>query len=218
MSSSWLRQSTPFTFTHGPFVDPADGRTPMPALTIGAGAIYVSKNGAAMTAKSDPTGGGTGSALGFYSAVLNATDTGLLGPLRVYTNVVNALPVWRDFQVLPPDIFDALADGSILLRVSALQINNSSTAAQKLARAAIGVFYGTTSVGGGTINSFTTPDILEATPEHFKGRTVTFTSGALNGQSSVISAYALLSSPSRGQFTVANLTEIVPDGTDFTIN
>jgi hypothetical protein len=56
-----------------------------------------------------------------------------------------------------------------------------------------------------TTTEFEADDITEATADHFNGRSVLFTTGALLGQTRPILDYALASG--RGHFTVATLTE-----------
>jgi hypothetical protein len=67
----------------------------------------------------------------------------------------------------------------------------------------------------GTTTIFESDDITEATADHFNGRTILFTAGALLGQSTVIEDYAL--NGGRGRFTVTALTEAVPDNSTFVI-
>ena len=115
-----LKQSTAFTFQLGPFIDDTDGKTAEAALTIAAADCFVSKNGGAYAAKNDATAmTGTGDARGYYDCVLNATDTGTLGPFEVAVHVTGALPVWRSFMVVPPNVYDSLVGGVEWLEVCA---------------------------------------------------------------------------------------------------
>jgi len=98
----------------------------------------------------------------------------------------------------------ALVGGRMDSNVSA--IDNSNAAAVNLALAA-GVMV------AGTVDSTVTPtttqfecdDITEATADHYVGRKWLFTSGALVGQATNITAYSLVSG--RGRFTVEEMTE-----------
>lgn len=56
-----------------------------------------------------------------------------------------------------------------------------------------------------TTTQFQADDITEATPDHYNGRLVLFTSGVLNGQMTVIDDYVLVGGI--GQFTVTAMTE-----------
>jgi hypothetical protein len=58
--------------------------------------------------------------------------------------------------------------------------------------------------------------VTEATADHYKGRIVNFTSGAMAGQSSDITAYSLVGG--KGRFTVSTLTEAPANGVTFTIS
>jgi len=62
---------------------------------------------------------------------------------------------------------------------------------------------------------FYSDDITEATADHYKGRIVIFTSGALQNQASDITAYSLVSG--EGKFTVTALTEAPADNVTFVI-
>jgi hypothetical protein len=116
----WLKQSTAYTFRIGPFVDSTDGFTPETSLTIAYTACLVSKAGAAFGAKSDTTNlTSTGTTEGYYTCVLNTTDTATLGPFRVHIYVSGALPVWQDFMVVPPNVYESLVKGVEWLEVTA---------------------------------------------------------------------------------------------------
>ena len=66
-------------------------------------------------------------------------------------------------------------------------------------------------VSSPTATVFAADDITEATADHYKGRNILFTTGALAGQMSDITAYSLASG--EGNFTVTALTE-APANTD----
>jgi hypothetical protein len=66
-----------------------------------------------------------------------------------------------------------------------------------------------------TTTQFEASDITEATADHYKGRVVMFSSGAVNQQGSTITAYSL--SGGRGHFTVDALTEAPANGVTFQI-
>jgi hypothetical protein len=120
--SQWLKQSTAYTFRIGPFVDSTDGFTPETALTIAYTSCLISKAGAAFAAKNDTTNlTSTGTSEGYYTCVLNTTDTGTLGTLRVHIYVSGALPVWHDFMVVPANVFESLVAGTEWLEASTLR-------------------------------------------------------------------------------------------------
>lgn len=94
----------------------------------------------------------------------------------------------------------------------------TSAAAAKLAASALGLITGTVDTGSftPTTTQFEADDITEATADHYIGRIVTFTSGALLGQSTDITDYAL--SGANGHFTVTALTEAPANDVTFVIS
>ena len=117
---TWLKQSTAFTFRIGPFVDSTDGVTAETGLSIAQADIQISKAGGAFAQTSaSPTT--THDADGWYQCPLTATDTGTLGPLTVQIVMSGALPVWRDFMVVPANVYEGLVGGTEWLSVTALQ-------------------------------------------------------------------------------------------------
>jgi hypothetical protein len=87
------------------------------------------------------------------------------------------------------------------------QINANATAAVNLALSAGVIIPGTIATAGfsPTATEFEASDITEATTDHYKGRVILFTSGALLGQATSITAYSLVGG--RGHFTVVGMTE-----------
>lgn len=102
-----LKQSTAVTIKLGPFVDDADGKTAETALTISQADIRLSKNGGDI-AQTNSTSGATHDELGYYNVPLDTTDTNTLGRLMVAVSESGALPVWKDFVVVPANVFDSL--------------------------------------------------------------------------------------------------------------
>jgi hypothetical protein len=112
------------TFQIGPFLDDTDGKTAETGLTIAATAVYLSKQGGSLTQKNEATAmTGTSDALGYYDCVLDGTDTGTVGTLKVHVHVAGALPVWSTFQVVPAIVYDSLfaAAGTDYLPVDMVQ-------------------------------------------------------------------------------------------------
>jgi len=115
-----LKQSTGFTFRIGPFVDATDGVTAETGLTIAQADMQISKAGGAFAQTSaSPTT--THDADGWYQCPLTATDTGTVGALTVQVVVSGALPVWKDFMVLPANVYDSLVAGTDLLDANVAQ-------------------------------------------------------------------------------------------------
>lgn len=111
--ANWLRQSTATSIAMGPFVDSTDGVTPETALTItqpdvrlkkGAG-DWAQKNAAQTLAHEEN---------GWYEVDLDVTDTATVGPLMVAVYESGALPVWREFLVVPPGVYDSMVAGTAI--------------------------------------------------------------------------------------------------------
>ncbi len=127
----FLKQSTAVTITLGPFVDSTDGATAETALTLSQADVRLSKNGGAFAQKND-AGSCTHQENGNYACPLSTTDTNTLGLLRVAVNESGALPVWRDFTVLPANVYDGLVLGSDKLDVDAAQVTANAITATAL--------------------------------------------------------------------------------------
>ena len=92
-----------------------------------------------------------------------------------------------------------------------------ATAAARLAQSAGQIIPGTvdSTATTPTTTVFEADDITEATADHYIGRVILFTSGALAGQATDITDYAL--NGGRGQFTTTALTEAPGDDDAFII-
>lgn len=135
---SWpLRQSTASQeIPLGPFVDSTDGNTPETGLTIANTDIKLQKAGATSQTNKN-SGGATHIATGDYYAVLDATDTNTVGPMRVKVHVSGALPVWLDCCVYEEAVYDAFyaasAPGYVAnAPVNTVQISGDAAAADNL--------------------------------------------------------------------------------------
>jgi hypothetical protein len=102
----YLKQSATPTIVLGPFLGATDGVTAQAA----AGPVpKLSKNGAAFAARSDATSIAH-MENGYYTCVLNATDTNTLGVLAVGATGTASLPVRQDYLVVTADEWDRLHD------------------------------------------------------------------------------------------------------------
>lgn len=210
-----LKQSTAVTIKLGPFLDATDGVTAETALTLSQSDIILFKNFGAGAQKND-TSSATHDTGGWYGVPLNTTDTGTLGPLQIHVNESGALPVFEQYLVVPANVYDSFVLGTDVLDVSIVQANGSTTPITNFAAACLGYVTGTSDNTGFTAtSSIMDTTITEATADHFNGRAIVFTSGALLGQATLITDYALTGG--RGRFTFSTLTEAVPNGTTFTI-
>lgn len=129
-----LKQSTAVTLRVGPFLDKTDGVTEETALTP---TFELSKAGGAFAARNDATAPAHDSN-GWYSCVLNATDTATLGRLVLKSDdAATHLPVWHEFLVVPANVYDSLVAGSDALQVHANEITAGLITAAAIATGAI---------------------------------------------------------------------------------
>lgn len=102
----YLKQSTASQEVPlGRFVDSTDGDSEETGLTINNTDIKIWKNGATTLANKN-SGGATHIANGIYYAVLDATDTNTLGPLKIFVHVSGARPVELECAVLTAGAYD----------------------------------------------------------------------------------------------------------------
>lgn len=109
--TTFLKQSTAIDVSVGPFLDETDGKTQETGLTITQPDIRLKKNGGAWAQK-NAAQTLSHEENGWYEISLDATDTNTLGNLLIAVHEAGALPVWREFQVLPAASYDALIGGS----------------------------------------------------------------------------------------------------------
>ena len=149
-----IKVSTAVTFLLGPFVDVTDGvaaetglATAMDNATTG---IRVSKNGGNMADRSDATAP-VHDEDGFYTVVLDTTDTNALGHLQVeYSEVATCLPAWQDFAVVTANYWDTKY-GADQFDVNVTNMAANSIATGVIATDAIG----TAAMAAGSISAGT---------------------------------------------------------------
>lgn len=129
--ATWLRVSTSADVMLGPFLDSTDGNTVEGSLTITQPDIRLSKNGAAFAQKSSAQTL-THAENGWYSVSLSTTDTNTLGPLTVAIHESGALPVWREFLVVPANVYDSFFSTDFL-QVDITQLLGSTIATPTVA-------------------------------------------------------------------------------------
>lgn len=117
--ATWLRQSTAREIAMGPFVDSTDGFTAETGLTIAQADVRLKKNEGDWAQKTEATTL-VHEENGWYRCLLDTTDTATLGILMVAVNESGALPVWREFLVVPANVWDSYL-GADLLQVDAQQ-------------------------------------------------------------------------------------------------
>lgn len=115
---NWLKQSTAVDIGLGPFLDETDGKTAETALTITQADVRLKKNGGAWAQKTQASSA-THEENGWYEASLDTTDTNTLGILIVAVHEAGALPVWKEFMVVPANVYE-----SLVLDVEFLEVTN----------------------------------------------------------------------------------------------
>jgi hypothetical protein len=199
-------------------LDSTDGVTSETALTISQADVLLWKEGGTTLAQKNEATSCTHRSNGLYTCPIDATDTNTLGTLVVSVAESGAVPIRQDYTVVTANVYDSLfGAGTDKLEVDIVQLGGSTTAGSNLAQSATGIVRGTSDNTGFTATStiFDSDDITEATADHYIGRVVVFTSGALAGQATAVEDYALTSG--RGRFTVTALTEAVPDNSQFVL-
>lgn len=178
--SMWLRQSTASQeVLLGPFLSTSDGYTPQTGLTINNTDIKLWKENATTEFNKNSLGA-FHIASGRYYAQLDATDTNTLGKLEINVAMTGALPVRREYMVLPAVVYDALVFGTDNLDVSAVQL------AGQTITAGAGVTFPSsvaspTNITGGTITTVTNLTNLPSIPAGWL-TAAGIDTGALNGK------------------------------------
>lgn len=229
----YLKQSTASKVFVGPMVDASDGATLETAISWATGEAGIYKEGASaitdigINTWSSHLGGGV------YAVTLTTANTDTLGKLTLVAYDAAARPVRHEFMVLPANVYDSMVLGTDYLQTDVTQfngnaasgflsgtdhfksdvqqVNASSDAADKLAEGAKALVTGTVSTG--STATVVTTNLTEATNDHYNGRTITFVTGNLSGQSASISDY----NGSSKQLTVTALTEAPSNGDTFVI-
>lgn len=126
--ATWLKQSTSVEIGMGPFLDETDGKTAETALTITQADVRLKKNAGAWAQKND-SNSATHEENGWYEVSLNTTDTNTLGILLVAIHESGALPVWREFLVVPANVYDSMISGTEWLTVDPNKVEFSISGA-----------------------------------------------------------------------------------------
>jgi hypothetical protein len=127
-----LKQSTAVSIVMGPMLNDADGNTPETTLNIAQADIRVSKNGG-VYAQSNNATGATHMEFGKFSVPLDNVDTATLGKVRVDIHKSGALAVWREFTVVPADVYDSLVLGTDVLHADVTQWLGTAAATPSIA-------------------------------------------------------------------------------------
>ncbi len=157
------------------------------------------------------TGNITGNLSGSVGSVLGGINT----TAGVITTL-DALDTAQDTQHSTTQGLVTTAD-AVVDAIKVITDALGATAAARLALSAAQIIPGTvdSTAHTPTTTEFEADDITEATADHYNGRVIIFTSGALSGQATEISDYSLASG--RGHFTVVALTEAPTNNGTFII-
>lgn len=206
--SCWLRQSTAIEVAIGPFVDSVDGNTTETALTITQPDIRLKKDGAAWAQK-NAAQTLSHEENGWYEIALDATDTNTLGQLVVAVHEAGALPVWREFMVVPAQVWDSFFSTDLLqvdltqwLGTAPLALTSQQVQAQAntlgagiISNAALSTDSGLKPIRSGTCEAASTSSTValdsgaSATTDFYKGARIYIVAGTGAGQSRLCTAY-----------------------------
>lgn len=218
----YVKADTQTKVVIGPVVAVGDGFTPVTTLSLSTAdeAELLKHDASAVTDISGNTFAAITNADGYYNLTLTAAQLDTEGRLTVLINDDSlCLPVRHDFVVQNANVYDSLhaAAATDYLQVDTEQINGDASAATQLALSAGQIITGTISnaILTPTTTAFAADDITEATADHYNGRVIIFTSGALAGQATSIEDYSLVSA--EGNFTVVAMTEAPANNDTFII-
>lgn len=206
-----VKQSTSRIVPIGPLLDVSDKITPETGVTLGAAdAVVIQKAGAgSQVSITSNTWAHIGQ--GIYNLTLGTGDTDTLGPLVVFVRDDSVFaPVRADFMVLAANIYDSLFPATDKLQVDVAEIAGASTPAENLAAAAGGMK--TFTVQSSSTATVIKTNLTESDDDFWNGKMLTFTSGALAGQTTRVTDYngttkdltveTLTGSPSNGDEAV----------------
>ena len=128
----YLKVATAATVHIGPFVDSTDGFTAETGLDVTSTTIRISANGGAWGAADASA---THSSNGYYTTILDATDTATLGRLDLACNITGALPVFQTYHVIQAHVFDTLFSTDTF-NVNVAEWASSATSTGQIARMA----------------------------------------------------------------------------------
>jgi len=228
-----LKQSTQALIAVGPLVDATDGNTLETAISLATGEAALVKNQAAAIVNIGTNTWSSHLGGGLYNLTLTASNTDTLGPLVVVVYDTAHRPFRIECDVLPANVYDArygtdylqvdalqingantsgmVSSGNTALNADVTKVNTNATAAANLGSGLLGCKTGTVQTGSTT--TVVKTNLTEATNDHYNGRKLVFTSGALAEQATDIGDY----SGSSKDLTVTALTEAPSNGDTFII-
>lgn len=230
----FLRQSTQVKVPVGPCVDATDGATLETAIAWATTEANIIKHDAAAQVDIGTNTWSSHIVGGFYNVTLTASNTDTLGMLTLEAHDAAMRPIRMEFMVIPANIYDSWIAGTDKQAVDVQEFNGNAASgflsgtdhfkgdilkisgetdpADKLAEGAKALVTGTVSTSSTT--TVITTNLTEATNDHYNGRTITFVTGVLAGQSAEITDYSGASK----NLTVTALTEAPSSGDTFVIS
>lgn len=199
----FLKQSTAVDVMLGPFLDETTGKDIEGGLTITQPDIRLSKNGGTFAQKSAAqtlTHGENG----WYPANLSTTDTNTLGTLLVAVHESGALPVWREFLVVPTNVYDSFFSTDFL-QVDAVSFANNVITDASIALSAVAKLraVATGTADSGSTTTMVDTERVEAGTDYWKGCLIVFGS-TLSGQTRLITGF----NPTTDTITFAPATTV----------
>jgi len=196
------------------------------SATDGSGLTGLVYNSAGLTAYYIPEGDASPTAITLASATVGTYTSGGFKEVDS-TNMPGVYEIG-----LPDAVIDATSEGStlvmlkgatnmapVLMEIELDKVNYRSTSWTKFDASAGQIVTGTVDVlvnaHTPTTTVFQADDITEGTDDHYKGRIIIFTSGALTGQAASITAYSAVGGI--GQFTVTTMTDAPANNNTFII-
>jgi hypothetical protein len=204
-----LRKYGVATTIYFPLIDFGSTDFESSPVTFAAGDTQIIKDGGT---PANTTGTRAHEGNGIYSIALSATE--MEAAVIVVTLIdQTATKLWEDQAIIIATYGNASAEHAFDLdtatqAVNTTQISGSSTAADNLEASTLGIVTGAAETGTLSTTQMTT-NLPEATNDHYIGRAVIWTSGALAGQASTITDYL----GSTGMLTYDTVTE-APANTD----
>lgn len=126
----WLVESTATNLKIGPFLDIADGITPLTGLA-GSMTVYLSRNGGAFAVRAS-VAAITHDRDGYYNVPLGAADVGVAGSrLRLeVTDEATHVPVWENYRVVTESEYNAAIGASGTLYATAAEVRAKKIAGE----------------------------------------------------------------------------------------
>lgn len=156
----------------------------------------------------------TGTDVADNSVVAKLVSSSATADWDSYSNTTDALQAIRDNQVAATDIVSggAITTSGGVASANMVAVSGSTTAADNLEASALGIVPGAVNDASATTTSFVS-NLTEATDDHYNGRIIVFTSGAVAGQATDITDY----NGTTKAITMTALTEAPANSVTFVI-